>query len=702
MWDWARRSTMYAMRYHSLATLLAFGLALAVVGCGGGGGGGGSDFEEGGFVGRVLSDNENFNIEVNSVIIGQDRRPEVTFNATDDDGFLIPLREFTDARFMLASLKRPSVGAAFQYKSYTNSTETAAGGAEAKQDGYDSAGLGDLKENADGSLSFKFNSRLPRNYDPTATHQLGGQLRYERENNQGEMVVHRANVIVRFRPDGNPASERRDIVSTASCNQCHTRLSVHGDVRREVQLCIMCHNTWSSDAETGNSLQFADMIHKIHEGANLPSFVIDGEPYQISGFRDTLHDYSHVEFPQDSRNCTVCHSNASQANIHQTAPTLEGCASCHDRTWFGPVDDTPTSFTNHLGGVQADNSLCALCHSPQGNGVSLVSVAHQIPQKSSTAPGLELNVVDVETFPGATETAVRITFTADNADGSPIDDLSVLNTVATTLAYPASDYETYVREVIYSGSGPAASLVNLGSGVYEYTFSAEVPSASTDTFAVAMEGRRDFVFRDETFRQGTSTNGQAFFTLDASIPESRREVVDNAKCSVCHDEIRAHGDLRVGVNYCVMCHNPNTTDENRRPAGELPPVTVNFKEMIHKIHAGADLDKDYTVYGFGGTPHNYNETVFPGLRQECAICHEDGTQTIPLPSEVISTVVTQDAGATFVSEVFPTRAACNSCHDTDAADTHAQLQTSGSSESCAVCHSNGDDLSVANVHRLGP
>lgn len=694
---------MHLSRFPFGSTLVVFVFAVAIIGCGGGGGGGGeSDFSQGGFIGTAVSDNENFNIEVNSIIIGQDRRPEVTFNATDDDGFLIPLSEITDARFMLASLKRPSVGAAYQFKGYSSSTETAAGGDEASQDGFDSARQDDIIENSDGSFTFKFDSRVPRGYDPAATHQLGGQLSYERENNQGDLVEYVANIIVRFRPDGNPVSDRRDIVSTASCNQCHTRLAAHGGARREVQLCIMCHNTWTSDAETGNSLQFASMIHKIHEGAELPSFVIDDEPFQISGFRDTIHDYSGVEFPQDTRNCTVCHSNAAQANLHQTAPSLEGCASCHDRTWFGPIDDKPTSFSMHEGGSHSDSSLCALCHSPEGNGVALVSVVHQIPTKSTSAPGLEFEVVDVETSPGITDTAVKIIFTADNGDGSPITDLAVLSTVAATLAYPASDYETAVRETIFSSGTPAATLVNLGSGVYEYTFEAEVPTGSPDTFAVAMEGRRDFEFRGDTFRQGTSTNGQTFFTVDASTPLPRREVVDNSKCNMCHDDLRTHGDLRTGTNLCVMCHNPNATDESRRPADQLPPVTINFKDMIHRIHSGEDLEQDYTVYGFGNTPHNFNEKLFPGLRQECTICHIEDTQTIPLPSETISTLITQDSGATLIDEILPTRAACISCHDSTAADTHALLQTSGTSESCAVCHGNDDELSVLNVHALEP
>ena len=59
---------------------------------------------------------------------------------------------------------------------------------------------------------------------------------------------------------------------------------------------------------------------------------------------------------------------------------------------------------------------------------------------------------------------------------------------------------------------------------------------------------------------------------------------------------------------------------------------------------------------------------------------------------------------TFISEVLPTRAACISCHDDAAADSHALSHTDliDNVETCAVCHSDSDDLSVMNVHLIEP
>ena len=46
--------------------------------------------------------------------------------------------------------------------------------------------------------------------------------------------------------------------------------------------------------------------------------------------------------------------------------------------------------------------------------------------------------------------------------------------------------------------------------------------------------------------------------------------------------LNAHGGARVEVQYCVMCHNPGTTDPYSGNA-------LDFKVMIHKIHTGNTL-----------------------------------------------------------------------------------------------------------------
>ena len=55
--------------------------------------------------------------------------------------------------------------------------------------------------------------------------------------------------------------------------------------------------------------------------------------------------------------------------------------------------------------------------------------------------------------------------------------------------------------------------------------------------------------------------------------------------------------------------------------------------MIHRIHRGEDLTRDFTIFGFGGTPNNFNEVGFPGDRRACTTCHVDSTYQLPLPDD---------------------------------------------------------------------
>ena len=163
-----------------------------------------------------------------------------------------------------------------------------------------------------------------------------------------------------------------------------------------------------------------------------------------------------------------------------------------------------------------------------------------------------------------------------------------------------------------------------------------------------------------------------------------------------------HGDLRVGVDCCLMCHNVNQTDIPYRDGSDeahdpLSAVTVNFKDMIHRIHTGEELQSDYTVIGFMGSVHDFTEVRFPGRAQKCDICHTEDAFEVPLPDEVLSTLV--DNGDTVV-EVLPERAACTSCHDSFMTNIHAVLNTDPGTgvETCAVCHGPGAEFAVDAAH----
>ena len=95
----------------------------------------------------------------------------------------------------------------------------------------------------------------------------------------------------------------------------------------------MCHESFSFDAQSGNTIDLKVMIHKIHSGETLPS-VKAGGFYGIFGFGNTFNDFSDIVYPQDKRNCQTCHQESDtdtpQASNWRKTVNAEVCGSCHD------------------------------------------------------------------------------------------------------------------------------------------------------------------------------------------------------------------------------------------------------------------------------------------------------------------------------------------------------------------------------------
>jgi OmcA/MtrC family decaheme c-type cytochrome len=168
-------------------------------------------------------------------------------------------------------------------------------------------------------------------------------------------------------------------------------------------------------------------------------------------------------------------------------------------------------------------------------------------------------------------------------------------------------------------------------------------------------------------------------------------VVDIAKCNLCHGNLSLHGSNRTGdIQVCVICHNGNATDINRRPAGapsgtvdNKKEETIDFKYMIHAIHAGAAAEEGYrekgiVIYGFGGTANDFSEVRMPAGRVNnikfCLGCHTGTTYAVtPLLTTLEPTTVntaTNIASPDDDRNITPTSSGCASCHDALGAKTH--------------------------------
>lgn len=264
-------------------------------------------------------------------------------------------------------------------------------------------------------------------YDATLTHTVVAQIS-RNVIKSGKTVQQASNPYINFRPDGGAVTATREVVSISACNECHGKLGLHGGSRREIMLCVMCHNEGVTVATTGVPIDLKTLVHKIHMGAKLPS-IAKNVKYGIGSA-----DYSTVGYPMMSgdptinstpADCVKCHKKGTNTfgktfgndvDRYKTTPTIGSCSSCHDltsftsstslafNTWTSSKQNTKlirtVTGTAHSGGAQADGT-CVTCHAATGtdyNSASIKSItgAHTVFEKSSANKGVVAKILAVE------------------------------------------------------------------------------------------------------------------------------------------------------------------------------------------------------------------------------------------------------------------------------------------------------------------
>src|SRR5262249_16806678 len=222
-----------------------------------------------------------FHITVNSVTIPADLRPLVDLSFTDDlNQPLDRLGQVTPGALSVSQVLAWYDPATRNYAAYTTRVQTAAPpstmvGAKATQASADSGGT--WTDLAVGHSTYKFKTALPAGFDMTKTHTLAIYATRALITPGASTKNYYAKIEDDFRPDGQTITDKWDILSNAACNTCHDPLSAHGGSRQDVKLCVTCHTpttvagTPNIDPDTGNTIDFKVMIHKIHHGSSLPS-----------------------------------------------------------------------------------------------------------------------------------------------------------------------------------------------------------------------------------------------------------------------------------------------------------------------------------------------------------------------------------------------------------------------------------------------
>lgn len=612
--------------------------------------------------------------------IASDGTITAAFKITDPDGLPLDLNGVATPGPVKVGMTLATIYNDHVSEEYTNHvTQTVTDpktGNTATQGTLDSGGA--FQQNGDGLYSYTFSTKIP-NFDPTATHSVGGQA--ERDLTAFKLGVQGIDDVYTWVPNGDPVTAVREVVGASACNQCHNTLATHGGARQKVAYCILCHNPQSSDPFTGNSLDMSVMIHKIHRGPNLPSVKAGGK-YQLADYQGVLRDFSNTTFPQDIRECTTCHQQASQAQQFNTCPHDTACAACHDNVNFATGE-------NHPGGPQPDSNQCATCHIPKGESEFDASIvgAHTIPSRSTQLPGVVFDIAKVDH--GTAGGNPTVTFSIKDKSGNPILP-SAMDRVALVLAGPTTDYPAAISEDASQATG--------NNGTYMYTFQYQIPMSATGTYTIGIEGTKTGTLNPGTVlemsQRDAGLNKLISFSVDGGPLQARRTAVTTENCNACHSSLSVHGGNRNLVEMCLLCHNPNATDGAVRPAAKNPAQAIDFAGMIHKIHTGENLSRDYTIYDYRGSVHNFIGVTFPGDRRDCSKCHVNGSEALPLPSDLLPVVTPRD----YLTTSPPATAACLACHTGKSVASHALSNISPFGESCDVCHGPDAEFSVARVH----
>jgi OmcA/MtrC family decaheme c-type cytochrome len=637
-----------------------------------------------------------------------------TFTVMDDDGRPLDIDGFftpgsVSINFVLARLVEHSEGVVDGYYAYTTREQTSPiTDVTATQPAADTGGS--FEELEPGVYTYTFGTTVEPP-DPSETHRIAV---YATRAVDGVTAV--ANTVYDFIPDGEGDPLTWQVVSEGACNQCHGELAFHGGARRGLDVCVTCHTQDDAiDPDTGNSIAFEDMIHKIHMGADLPS-VQAGIPYQIIGFRQSVHDYSTVGFPGFISNCATCHEGPD-AEAHRQRPTAHACTSCHDTTVFSaPEEDWEVL---HGGGTQPDDAMCAVCHPPVGSIAGITDV-HLPPELDLENPQLALTLLDIQ-FTAPEETP-QLLFRVE-VDGAPRDILaSPLNGLIVRVAGPNTDFTTQWQHNMLSTGTLAAE--NAAAGEFRYTFPSPMPADASGSYTVGLEG---FLQPGGPPRLAAHNPVMAFAVTDPE-PVPRRQVVETERCNACHTRLAFHQNMRLNPDYCAMCHNPGMVSSQLAPQVHQDVLleSLNFPLMIHKIHAGQDLAQGYVVGGRPppdegnpwGTQKDFGTVRYPRPLADCAACHTSTSYDVPLPMTHLPTRMAvrscDDPAAdpddwcenVSVSDEWlipPETAACTSCHDRPSTEAHANIMTTEDGrESCATCHGPGSAYAADRAHGMAP
>ncbi len=672
----------------------------------------------------------------------------VNFDLSDQYGQGFVGLSTSNIRFTLAQLIPPRVtgpGDSSRWQSYINRVEAPPtspdkGTGTLEQVQATSERNGELSDHGDGSYSYRFNTRVsavtapvPVTYQSDYTHRVAYQI------SGGDYPV--LNRSYDWQPSTGATNNilTRNIVVEGTCNACHGKLAIHGGGRVDTAYCVTCHNPGTTDANSGNNLDFSVMVHKIHRGADLPS-VNAGSPYVIWGFRDSKHDYSSVHFPQDIRHCTSCHDDNIAATPDainwQTAPSMEACGACHDDIDFSLAASAPNG---HSGGAMSDNGECALCHGPGRFASSEQAHLGVLAAKQAARHKVSVDVQAVRVTPASGDIEVDVNLSLDGAPVAALFDENGNETAAAAVLGRYRNVENGALAINWDkGRGFELNHKEVkfndctadGGGLFRCLAPGLLAGISPDDLIattsvdllLCINEKSGAIARCDTPPSDSVRIAQvdvapqtAYFTGDGAPTQAQYSRIGASleNCQTCHKDNQFHHGA-TDLMQCKTCHNATRAASRGRP-GDL-------KHHVHRYHSG--IDDDILTPLEVGDSDNYPNTI-----ADCQACHLPSQIDLPVKQNPRAAAANRGA----VVYISATAVVCGSCHlsaplgeiDPDkpgyteegslspahqavvdhmlqnGAVFHADsFSQANKVESCAVCHGIGSEFAVDKVHRF--
>jgi OmcA/MtrC family decaheme c-type cytochrome len=509
-------------------------------------------------------------------------------------------------------------------------------------------------------------------------------------------------------------SGQREIVKVSACFECHQKFTgfhatapaagittQNAGARQDTRMCVVCHTdqrrygrteaTASGSALSGNTYvldgrslgDFPNFIHKIHFGSELTK-----TGYNFAGVL-----FNETKYPQDIRNCTKCHNGTTgatnataQGDNWKNVPSRLACGACHDGINFATgkgltLADAAKGLTSstfgHVGGIQTDDSKCALCHSAAA--IPVYHIAATPPASDNVlAGGTNANTNagwvagNYNNLPdGAIKVTYDISSVSRNASKQPVIVFRMLqngtptafndkstkteiwdNFIGSPSAYfvfavpqdgitaPAdfnASVSGYIKTIwngTATGSGAGTLSAPDSSGYYTLTLTGvTIPDSAVMLtgglgYTYALPGTQPLTqinLADYAYNSSNKTGG-----LVPAIPNvtkvatgytGRRAIVDNALCNKCHEKLGPftaeafHAGQRNDGPTCSWCHNPNRTSSG---------WSADSEYYIHAIHGASKRAKKFTWHA-ATTTESFADVGFPGILKNCETCHVAGS-----------------------------------------------------------------------------